>query len=133
MMLIVVSLVIAIGVVQAQDKCVDLDQKAFNKTNSNLTLTTRDKLSELGYYCDITISWNVSNSTVFNKSKHDEAFAVYQKIYSQSTETSIDGDRKAGVTKDCLAYAYKVVCAHMIPKCSDGKDVSSDDLESRRM
>lgn len=128
--MVTIGLIVVIavcGTVEAQEKCVDVDQKAFNKTNTNLTITTRDKLSELGYYCDITISWNVTNSTVFNKSKHEEAFKMYQQIYKQSTEASIDGERKAGITKDCLAYAYKVVCAYAIPKCSDGKDVASVD------
>lgn len=117
------SMAVMLSVVSGADVCVDLDQKAFNLTDSNITETTRDRLSALGYYCDITLSWNVTNSTVFDKSKHEAASAMYQKIYAQTTEASIDGERKEGITKDCLAYAYKVVCAYHIPKCTNGKDV----------
>ena len=112
-------------------QCVDVDQKAFNATDSNLTLTTRDKMSSLGLYCDITISWNVTNSTAFNASNHKAAYALYQKLYAQATPDSIDGERKAGITKDCLAFSYKVFCAYMIPKCVNDKDVKYGDLEPR--
>lgn len=116
---------------QTTSQCVDVDQKAFNVSGTNLTQTTRDKLSDLGYYCDITLSWNVSNSTVFDQSKHDAAFALYQKLYAQATADSIEGERKSGITKDCLAFSYKVFCAYTIPKCSNGADVETVYQEPR--
>lgn len=109
----------------AISQCVDLDQKAFNKTGSNLTETTRDRLSALGLYCDITLTWVVSNSTAFDESKHKAAFALYRQLYDQATPDSIEGERKAGITKDCLAFSYKAFCAYTIPKCSGGVDVRS--------
>ena len=115
---------------QTTPKCVDLDQKAFNVTGSNLTETTRDRLSALGLYCDITISWEVTNSTVFDESKHKAAYALYQQLYAQTTSDSIEGERKAGINKDCLAFSYKAFCAYNIPKCSDGKDVEASHLET---
>lgn len=110
---------------QSSPKCVDVDQKAFNASGSNLTETTRDRLSSQGLYCDITISWEVTNSTVFDETKHKIASDLYQQLYAQATSDSIEGERKAGVNKDCLAFSYKAVCAYAIPKCSDGKDVDS--------
>lgn len=122
-------LVILVQIVNGQ--CVDVDQKAFNVTDSNLTQTTRDYLSDLGYYCDITLSWNVTNSTVFDESKHKAAYDLYLQLYAQATSDSIEGERKAGINKDCLAFSYKVFCAYTIPKCSDGKDVGLANPETR--
>jgi hypothetical protein len=112
-------------------QCVDVDQKAYNITGSNLTETTRDKLSALGYYCDITVSWKVTNATVFDESKHKAAYVLYQQLYAQTTSDSIEGERKDGVNKDCLAFSYKAFCAYTIPKCSDGKDVNKSIIRNQ--
>lgn len=132
--LALVTAIVAVTLIKGiVGQCVDVDQKAFNVTGTNLTETTREKMSDLGLYCDITISWNASNSTLFDESKHKAAYALYLKLYAQATPDSIDGERKAGITKDCLAFSYKVFCAYNIPKCSDGKDVTITDLEPRCM
>lgn len=128
---VVILAVLAVaGFARAQTQCVDVDQKAYNVTGSNLTQTTRDKMSENGLYCDITISWQVTAASALDKTKHQAAYELYRQLYAQATTDSIDGERKAGITKDCLAFSYKAFCAYSVPKCSNGKDVTQESFRT---
>ena len=51
------------------------------------------------------------------------ALAMYQTILNLATNDTIEGDRKLGINKDCLALIYKAACAYNIPYCKVDTEV----------
>jgi hypothetical protein len=47
---------------------------------------------------------------------------MYKELYSKTDADKIEGDRKTGITKDCLAIIYKIACAYFIPYCKNGQE-----------
>lgn len=114
--------VLALLAAGARADCFDPDKKIYQGKNNYTNSSIRDKMSDDSLYCDITISWNVSNETIFDQSKHDAALAIYKGVYEISTDT-IDSDRKVGPNRDCLAILYKIVCAYTFPMCVNGTEM----------
>jgi hypothetical protein len=50
--------------------CVDPDKRIYKNADDSSS-STRDRLTDAGMYCDLALSWNVSNSTVFDQANHD--------------------------------------------------------------
>lgn len=105
----------------AHSACLDPDAKVY-VINNYTKKSVRQMLesNETEYYCDITLSWPIDNTTIFDVTKHNQALAIYQEVLNMTNLDNIDIDRKDGVNKDCLAIMYKIACAYVFPACVDG-------------
>ncbi len=120
---ILVALTVFALICSIRAECVDPDAKIY-VINNYTKKSVRQLLesNETEYYCDLTLSWPIDTTTIFNVTRHNQALATYQEVLNMTSLDNIDIDRKDGVNKDCLAIMYKIACAYAFPACVDGKE-----------